>query len=114
MRDASFMIKEMATPMAWKLIRHYLDPHVRRGKYHHTRSKIKYNEASVVKVPKSTLIDANAYNDGDDVLINPKFGFQQHNPFYTSELAPQGPDDSDPQVVWLLSFPNSVRFARGY
>jgi hypothetical protein len=108
MQDASRMIKEFASPTAWELIRHYLDPHIRKGKYHTPHLKKKHDMA-ITKMPMSNLLDATAYND-DDIVIDLELGFRQQNPFYSAELAPQGPDDADPQVVWLLSFPNSVRF----
>jgi hypothetical protein len=106
MRDASRMIKEFASPMAWELIRHYLDPYLQRGKYHHFHGKKKHNTV-FSKMPLSSLLDATAKSD-DDIIIDDTLGYRQQDPFYGAELPPQEPDDANPQVVWLLSFPNSV------
>jgi Sulfotransferase domain len=99
-RKAALMMQDLASPEAWSLIRHYLVP--------------------FLLVPK----DSSALDDGTD-LVPDKYDvdtdeqklsdendddvIDSRDPFSAELTTALEPDDKNPQVVWLLSFPNSVR-----
>jgi hypothetical protein len=98
-RDAARLMRAWASNATWDLIRHYLEPHLHEpNPKNHDCPKDEHHLQSE---------NENVVYQDDDAISNETWAY---NDLYGS-LPPPEPNATDPEVVWLLSFPNSVRRA---
>jgi hypothetical protein len=119
LQSAADMIHDLALPSTWDLIRHYVEPYISsssRNHFHFRWGKKRRKAAQLL--PMSIIHDTRVPDDS--IILSPLFVEEKkdalsfyENPFhdYDVSLQPQEPNDPHPEVVWLLSFPNSVRCA---
>jgi hypothetical protein len=115
-QNAADMIYELALPATWELIRHYLEPYVSmKPRRHHFLHWTKHQHDRAQSIPMSLIYDSKIRDDStilSPLLFDDYKNTLYENPFREHDallLHPPEPNDSNPQVVWLLSFPNSVR-----
>jgi hypothetical protein len=125
LQSVADMIYELSLPATWELLRHYVEPYLSSNNippsngmshYHFHWSKRQYHPDNAVQsIPMSYIYDTKIPDDSiimSPLLFDTYADRLYENPFHEydeSLLHPPEPNDPNPQVVWLLSFPNSVR-----
>ena len=125
LQKAADMIYELALPTTWELIRHYLEPYrsvnQKNTPSHHlhlhwAKKRKQHDRLAQQSIPMSLIYDTKISDDS--TILSPLLFDDYKNTLYENPLRehdtlllhPPEPNDPNPQVVWLLSFPNSVRF----
>ena len=121
LQSVADMIYELSLPTTWELLRHYLEPYVsptsttyNASTSHHLHWTKRKHDHAPQSIPMSFIYDTKIPDDSNilsPLLFDEYKDTLYENPFHEydeSLLHPPEPNDPNPQVVWLLSFPNSV------
>ena len=119
LQKAASMIYELALPATWELLRQYLEPYFVKSSNHHSHlldwtKRRHQDDVAPLSIAMSMIYDTNVPDDSailSPLLFDDYRETLYENPFREHDellLHPPEPNDPNPQVVWLLSFPNSV------
>lgn len=111
-RKVGLMMRDLASNATWDLIRHYLEPDLspipNQTIDEEFSQLVLKGDTEPERIVSGNTTSNNEWKEyaleDDDTITDESLAYNEK--FFAS--TPQAPDDANPQVVWLLSFPNSV------